>query len=203
MSDNVLHPVNFSAVLLAGGRSRRMGQDKAFLIWQKQPLWSLQLEKLRQLKPARLLIACREEQLIPPGHAEFIFDPPGEDLGPLPAITRALTAVQQPLLVMAVDMPFMTTEFLKERLLESTICTGKSLFFKSAHGVEPLAGFYDPLILPRLQSAIADRQLSLTALIHGTLKAGLADIFKISSTEQRLFGNINTAAEWTAKRQVT
>ena len=44
--------MNISAVLLAGGESRRMGQDKATLLFRGKPLWQIQLELLRKLEPA-------------------------------------------------------------------------------------------------------------------------------------------------------
>ncbi|MDZ4289024.1 MAG: NTP transferase domain-containing protein, partial [Prosthecobacter sp.] len=68
----------FSTLLLAGGRSRRMGQDKALLEWQGRPLWEVQLAKLQALKSERLLIACREEQGLQKNEPtiEWLFDPP-------------------------------------------------------------------------------------------------------------------------------
>ena len=46
-----------SAVLLAGGRSSRMGQDKAFLEIAGQMLWRRQIETLRALSPEQLMIS--------------------------------------------------------------------------------------------------------------------------------------------------
>src|SRR5262245_21418784 len=40
-------PVQFSAVLLAGGKSSRMGRDKAALVVDGVPLWQRQLATLR------------------------------------------------------------------------------------------------------------------------------------------------------------
>ena len=59
----------FAAALIAGGRSRRMGTDKAFLDWHGRPLWEHQLEKLRALEPMRLLLSCREGQEFPAGES--------------------------------------------------------------------------------------------------------------------------------------
>jgi len=36
--------MTFSAVLLAGGESRRMGTDKATFLFRGKPLWQVQLE---------------------------------------------------------------------------------------------------------------------------------------------------------------
>ena len=40
-----------TAVLLAGGESRRMGADKATLICDGEPLWARQLATLKKLSP--------------------------------------------------------------------------------------------------------------------------------------------------------
>ncbi|MEZ0386151.1 MAG: molybdenum cofactor guanylyltransferase, partial [Verrucomicrobium sp.] len=103
----------FAAVLLAGGQSRRMGKDKAWLDWEGQPLWQVQLGKLQTLHPAKLMIACREEQaLTPVGGVELVLDPP-DNQGPLPAILRCLELARLPLLVLGVDMPQMTADLLQ------------------------------------------------------------------------------------------
>ena len=49
--------MRFSAVLLAGGKSSRMGSDKAFLEIEGEPLWQRQLATLRGLSPGQLMIS--------------------------------------------------------------------------------------------------------------------------------------------------
>ena len=41
--------MTFSALLLAGGESRRMGRDKATIEFDGRPLWKRQMELLRAL----------------------------------------------------------------------------------------------------------------------------------------------------------
>lgn len=150
--------MKFAAALLAGGRSRRMGRDKALIKWEGTPLWQFQLSKLRELNPARLLISCREEQGLQSA-AEFVFDPPGSDDGPLGAITRCLELVQMPLLVLAVDMPWMTTSFLRAEVLRGG-------FFRGDHGFEALAAVYEPRMLPAMQEALQSGRLALQRVIE-------------------------------------
>src|SRR4029077_13783233 len=55
------HTMTFSAVLLAGGESRRMGTDKATFLFRGKPLWQVQLETLRKLRPAEIFLSARTD----------------------------------------------------------------------------------------------------------------------------------------------
>ena len=53
---------SFSAVLLAAGRSTRMGRDKALLEIDGQPLWRRQRAVLEALAPEEIFLSVRPEQ---------------------------------------------------------------------------------------------------------------------------------------------
>ena len=178
--------MKFAAALLAGGRSRRMGRDKALIEWEGIPLWQFQLSKLQELHPERLLISCREEQGLHSA-AEFVFDPPGSDDGPLGAITRCLELVQMPLLVLAVDMPWMTMAFLRDEVLRGG-------FFCGDHGFEALAAVYEPRMLPAMQEALRSGRLALQRVIEAcgveihSLGPEQVDFFRNANSENDLKG---------------
>lgn len=181
---------------MAGGMSLRMGRDKAFLGWQGTPLWQSQLAKLRALTPARLLVSCRiDQELDPGGQAERILDPPGETMGPAAAIARCLEQVQMPLLVLAVDMPWMTSEFLRHDLV-AKMTAGKGLFYRQGGRFEPLAGIYTPAMLPLLIGAIADNQFSLQPIVAAAVNSGIADALEMNTEGAPFFRNANTPEDW-------
>ena len=186
----------FSALLLAGGRSRRMGCDKALLDWFGQPLWRVQMAKLRELKPVRLMVACREDQHL--GHdceIEWLLDPQGDDSGPMGAIQRALDEVQMPLLVLAVDMPWMTSDFMQNELLDTTP-QSEGFFIETDHGPEPMSAIYAPQMLERMNTSIVEKRLSLQHFVVECVELNLARLRRADPHETRLFSNANTPLEW-------
>ena len=53
---------SFSAVLLAAGRSTRMGIDKALIEVSGRPLWSRQRDVLADAGAAEIFLSARPEQ---------------------------------------------------------------------------------------------------------------------------------------------
>src|SRR5713101_9599148 len=105
--------MNISAVLLAGGESRRMGKDKATLLFRGKSLWQIQLELLRKLDPTEILVSARKDPPWRPLDLRFVADDP-PSRGPLSGLAASLGQIQTGhLLAFAVDMPFMTEIFLR------------------------------------------------------------------------------------------
>lgn len=190
-------PTPFAAALLAGGQSRRMGQDKALLEWQGEPLWRVQLGKIASLNPARLLISCREEQGLSPVPlgVQPVYDPP-DNQGPLPAIWRCLDQVRLPLLVLGVDMPGMTAEFLGKIVQRGLAVPGRGLVYEGARGFEPLAAMYPVEALPLLKEAVDTGNYRLQAFVRATVEAGLLEALPVPAHAAGCFSNLNTPADF-------
>lgn len=170
-----------------------MGQDKALLDWQGQPLWEAQLTKLRELQPTRLLLSCRREQNITAPHAELLFDPPTSD-GPLPALARCLETAQMPVLALAVDMPHVSAEFLRA-LITMSSAAGKGVVYHGTHGYEPLCALYPATILPLLHEAMAQGNFRFQSLVQNAVDAGLLTVLSMTPEQEMLFFNLNTPAD--------
>lgn len=187
----------FATVLLAGGRSTRMKQDKALLHWHGQDLWQAQLHKLQSLGADRVLLSCREEQPLfvsPSEGVETIHDPEGVDEGPLGAITRCLEHVRLPLLVLAVDMPWMTAAFLREQIAQHGN-PEQGWFFRGSHGDETLAGMYVPGMLPQMRQALDHEDFKLQHVIEACVHAGTAITHPIEEHQAAFFHNVNTPVD--------
>ncbi|MGB9276713.1 MAG: molybdenum cofactor guanylyltransferase [Terrimicrobiaceae bacterium] len=178
----------FAAVLLAGGRSTRMGTNKASLDYDGQPLWCFQMEKLLRLNPGQLFFSVRPGMGFPRGSWTFVHDRSG-NLGPLGGLEAALRLTGQEFLItLAVDMPAMTSVFLSSLLEEA-----------GPYGVVPhLDGFYcgtaavfPKSILPLVEEILACDDRSFQHLIDAALRARLMTVREITAAEAPLFENCN------------
>lgn len=183
-----------NAALLAGGKSSRMGRDKALLDWHGTPLWRLQLNKLIALNPERLLISRRDDQEFKTLLADHVIDPP-DNPGPLGAIVRCLEMAPLPLLVLAVDMPRMTAEFLQSMIDECSDAS-RGLICKSSDGLEPLCAIYPPGALGLMKDALAEGCFRMRAVAERLVEAGWLRVRDLMPDEVPLFFNANTPEEY-------
>src|SRR5436309_12926396 len=105
--------IEISAVLLAGGESRRMGKDKAMLPFGGKPLWQIQLELLGKLEPVEIFVSARTDPAWRPRDVHFVADD-SPSRGPLSGLAASLNLMRGThLLALAIDMPFMSESYLR------------------------------------------------------------------------------------------
>jgi len=180
-----------SAVLLAGGKSSRMGREKAFLEIDGQPLWRRQMEKLRQLSPEQIMLSG------PPRNewsdCEVIPDEV-ENAGPLAGVAAALEkCTTSHLVVLAVDLPMMTSDFLQ--LLLALCGHNRGAVPRNAASFEPLAAVYPASCALLANAALRSGDLSLQSFVRKGMSEKWLVERKISAAEVPLFTNLNTPAD--------
>src|SRR6266700_5214250 len=132
--------MKISAVLLSGGESRRMGSDKATLLFRGKPLWRIQLELLQKLEPSEIFVSARTNPIWRPADVQFVADDP-PSRGPLSGLAASLARMRSAhLLALAIDMPFMSEKFL--RYLCELIEPRVGVVPKIDNRAEPLATLY-------------------------------------------------------------
>ena len=181
---------SFSAVLLAAGRSTRMGTDKALLPVDGMALWQRQWAVLARTRASEIILSVRHEQTWAPAGVNVVRDALA-DAGPLGGIAAALEKMRQThLIVLAVDLPQMQPVWF-ERL--------KELCEPGVGAVGLCDGFYEPLaaIYPRELVADAVRRLTRGeyALQRFIAAAGTAmKAVEIGKEEAAMFENWNEPA---------
>lgn len=146
-----------SAVILAGGKSRRMGRDKAWIENEGGPLIVRAIDTVRAAGVEEVFISGRPGVDYSALGLRVLYD--GQTgLGPLGGIERALRETKSPLLlVLAVDLAHMTADCLKSLTGRCNVLTGA---VPERNGQpEPLAAIY-----PRSCHAIAAKLLAQSRL---------------------------------------
>ncbi len=207
--------MTFSAIILAGGQSRRMGRDKAWIVFNGQPLVRHSLAIVREAGASEVLISARAGQDFSGVGCPVLRDV-ATDCGPLGGIERALSEASHPLvLVLAVDMPHMTPACLRwmrgrTRAAIPTLHSGKlpEADPDAKHnrmGVVPvLRGTPEPLaaIYPRrsrelLRHLLDRNQRVARDFAQACLQHGLASAAPVPAEYVSCFTNWNTAADVT------
>jgi molybdopterin-guanine dinucleotide biosynthesis protein A len=128
---------DITGVILAGGRSRRFGRDKAQALWLspsgEMTLLERSLSLLKSLKLAPLIVTHPEKDYS--GNAARVVYDLIPDQGPMGGIYTAFQSSTTPfLLVLTCDMPCLTPEIL--------------LTLLASHGPDDLATLFTPALRP-------------------------------------------------------
>jgi molybdenum cofactor guanylyltransferase len=181
--------MSFSAVLLAGGESRRMGQDKATLLFHDCPLWQVQLGLLRKVAPPEIYISAQIDPSWRPADVVFVADAQPAR-GPLSGIAAVLSRVASDhLLVLAIDMPFMTDVYL--RRLCKQIGPDRGVVPMIQDCAEPLAAIYPRSASGDFVTVLSGDDFSLQSLVYQLIGADKLLPIPVSEQEKPLFRNLN------------
>jgi molybdenum cofactor guanylyltransferase len=197
--------MNFDAVILAGGRSSRMGQDKAWLQFEGEPLLARQVRLVREVGAEEVFISGRANLDYSRFGCRVLFDRL-VDAGPLGGVESALLASSFPLLlVLAVDMPKMQSGLLRELALTCSASTGA---IPRVNGkIEPLAAIYPKSavgLIAELLSVSHQNQMGkektspsvkmpgMTRVAEECVGRGFARFVEVTGSAAQLFANWNS-----------
>ncbi len=184
-----------SAVILAGGRSLRMGRDKAWLPVDGRPLLARQIALVQELDPAQTFISGRADVDYSALGCRVLHDLEA-GLGPLGGIERALHACNADLLlVLAVDLAAMTSAFLVGLAARCDRQTGAVP--KRAGNLEPLAAIYPKRCHALACEALARSRYAARDFAAACLKEGALRAFPVSLADDIQFANWNRPADLT------
>ncbi|MBV9574020.1 MAG: molybdenum cofactor guanylyltransferase [Acidobacteriales bacterium] len=188
-----------TAFILAGGKSSRMGADKAFLLVEGQTLLERALETAWAV--------AKDVRVVGPARKFASFALVVEDVypgrGPLGGIHAALlSTATQFNLILAVDVPFVQPEFLRYLIAEAAASEAPVTLCENGGRLHPLSAIYRSSF-----AQVAGRSLEAGRNKIDTLFSE-AGARIISETEMsragfspHLLDNVNTPAELEAARE--
>jgi molybdopterin-guanine dinucleotide biosynthesis protein A len=158
------------AIILCGGKSARMGRDKAMLPFGAGEVMLQRVVRLvgDAVPVSRLVCVAAPGQELPPlpTAVEIVFDPIPHR-GPLAGLSAGMATLEQ-----AADVAFVTgcdTPLLKPAFIERTFNLLGDCEIAVPHDAghwHPLAGVYRTGILPRINALLAAGERSLLTLLE-------------------------------------
>ncbi len=189
---------DLSAFILAGGKSTRMGTDKALIDYQGQTLLACALDLARSVTADVRIVGGREKFAAFAPVVEDIF----RDCGPLGGIHAALLASHAELNIMlAVDMPFISPEFLRYLMAQARATGGAEVIVPRTGGrSQPLCAIYRRQFAAAAERALRAGQNKIDRLFN-MVPARVIDENELQAAgfSAALFRNLNTPAELAAE----
>jgi molybdenum cofactor guanylyltransferase len=203
--------IRTAGIVLAGGRSSRMGQPKAALEWHGSTLLRRTTGLLARVVDGPVVVVRAPGQPLPPlPEAVETVDDPVEGLGPVQGIAVGLTAVAaqaDAAFVCSTDLPFLHPAYVRRVI--ALLDQDADVVLPHARGHrQPLATAYRVTLGPVLAQMAADRQLKLGQLFEQCCTRRTDDAELLADPRLRALDpelesvvNVNEPAEYRAARE--
>lgn len=191
---------NVAVFVLAGGKSSRMGEDKAFVRLGGRTLLEQALETARGVADDVRIVGE------PLKFAQFA--PVVEDVfpasGPLGGIHAALRASRAELnLMLAVDMPFVSPKLLEFLIKRAESMSAAVTVPRVNGGWQPLCAVYRPEFADAAEKALRAGHYRIDALFDSVpVQAVSEEELKAAGFSSEMFRNLNTREELVEARGV-
>lgn len=194
--------IEVSGVLLAGGKSRRMGEDKRYLAVGEQTLLERGLEVFQSIFQEVLVVIAQDSP--PLGVDARVVRDLVPDCGSLGGLYSGLMQATTPwVFVVACDMPFLNQAAIAQFTSRRT--TADIVMAKLDARLQPMHAIYSKQCLPVLEQMIRARQLKIQEMVsQSSLRIRYvteADLLTIDPS-WRSFYNVNTLADLEAARSL-
>ncbi|HJS66497.1 MAG TPA: molybdenum cofactor guanylyltransferase [Nitrospiraceae bacterium] len=192
-----------TGILLAGGKSRRMGEDKRHLVIGEQTLFERGLAIFHSIFQEIIVVIAQDSPPLGGVEARVVRDlvPDCGSLGGLyTGIAQASTAC---IFVAACDMPFLNQAVIAQ--FTSRRGTADIVIARLAGRLHPMHALYSKQCLPVLEQMIQARQLKIQELVsHTSLRVQYVTEAELLTIDPfwHSFYNVNTPEDLDAARSL-
>ncbi len=188
--------MTIAALVLTGGKSRRMGHDKARIEIEGQSLLSRTCQIAQQVADPVWVVAPQADRYrdLVPSDCPLVEDAIAQ--GPLVAVAQALPPLLRTthpdwVLLLACDLPRLTADAVQGWVagLGQVDAGAIAHLPQSAAGWEPLCGFYRPACLDTLLAFVADGGRSFQVWLQ------TQPVQPIAAVDPQVLFNCNTPAD--------
>lgn len=182
-----------SGAVLAGGKSKRFGEDKRFFKIGENTLLEIACEKIRKNFDKRYLAVDQNFSLEIPDFILVRDKICGK--GPLIGIYSVLCSIEEDGCVfIPIDMPFLSDEIIK---YISTFCEFDAVYLKYNETIYPLPGYYSKKIITLIEKQFELGDFSIKSLllkIEGKMELNESKIAKFGNLSHLLL-NVNDKSD--------
>lgn len=183
--------MNATGIILAGGKSSRMGSDKGLLELDGKPMIKHIIDNLALLEIPTMIISNNEEyrRFGLPVHFDKV-----KDKGPVGGIYSGLSHTETEInIILSCDVPFVSKNLMTYLLENSS--DYDIVIPKLGEKIHPLVGIYKKSSIETFKSHLQREQRKLITVCN-SLNSHIIDLGKHSTlNDPRLFSNINTREE--------
>jgi molybdopterin-guanine dinucleotide biosynthesis protein A len=177
-------------VIFAGGKSSRMGEDKALLPFgDSKTLTQFQLQKLQKLFK-NVYISCKDKNKFD-FEASFIEDIPTDNIF---APTTGFVTIFKKLacekfFVISVDTPFISKDIIK-KIISKDNPHAKATIAKTKKGIQPMCGIYHNTLEKDFKNMLKEDNHKLGFLLKNS------DANYVMFDDEKPFMNLNNPKEY-------
>lgn len=193
-----------TGVILVGGKSSRMGQEKALMSVGGVPVFRRILDVFEKLFDEILIVSNHQGRFSGYRHREVVDLIP--DCGPLGGIYTALHfAKSDQIFVASCDLPFIHASIVKLLIKEAN---SYDIVVPDINGkLHPLHGTYSKRCIPFIWKQIENTSLNITKFINevqglSIRRVGMQELFS-EDLELRSLFNMNTQEDWSEANKIT
>lgn len=184
---------NYTGIVLSGGKSSRMGQEKGLMDFGNIKMIENQLKILEPFCN-EILISANSSEYEKFGYR--VVKDEHIDIGPLGGLFSAIKASKNDLcIVLSCDIPFINTNIIEE-LLNHTNSDYSAIVAKYNGRVNPLIAIYDKReVLGKIFIKIQEENYKLMNLLE-RMKVQIVDFTDREDISEINFSNINTQMDY-------
>ena len=182
--------IQYSVGILAGGKSSRMGKNKALLEFESDTFIG---HAVKEFAGHEIIISASGQTEYEKLPAKIVSDE-NKDIGPIEGIRQILKAASEDyVFICACDMPFITgriADYIAEFISSDYDC----YVITDEDRMHPLCAIYSKRVLPVIEKLIANGEYKLRLILENTRTKFIS--LENTNFEKRIVRNVNTKEEY-------
>lgn len=195
--------MNVTGVILAGGKSRRMGEDKRFLLVGEATLLDRTVSVMTKLFPEVLIVIAQDSPPLTVAGCAIYRDLIA-DCGSLGGLYTGLAqAASERIFVVACDMPFLNPDMIRWFVARDP--AADIVMAQLPDGLQPLHAVYGKRVVPVFERMATSHELKIRNIAFDpSLRVTVVSPAEWGERDPlaRSFQNVNTPADLEAARAV-